>query len=188
MIDKESLGRGIRILPGRKSNEADPKTFRTKPRRLLTEPNETRNQQRGPGNKNNRQSDLRCDEAATETLLAAAAGHGAAAVLQAIHQIGTRTLPGRIETHREPGEQGKTEREEQDRRVQRDSVFERQLTAREFWNYRHNPKREARPDEAGDQTDQHAFENKQPHHATARRAQRHPQRNLTPPTGESNEQ
>ena len=101
-----------------------------------------------------------------KTLLPEAAGHGATAIFQSIDEIGARALPGRIQPHGETGQEREPEREEQHRRIQRDAILERKIVAREFRNDRDNPERKTGADDAGDQTDEHAFENEQPDDAT----------------------
>ena len=66
--------------------------------------------------------------------------------------------------------------------------FQREKIRRHFRNERDQLPREDRADQSGDRADEHTFENKQPHHAPARRAQRHAQRDLAPASAEPNEQ
>ena len=64
-----------------------------KPDVLLAQANEARDEQTRAGQQHDTEANLRRDQAAAETLLPAAAADGAAAILQAIDQIGARTLP-----------------------------------------------------------------------------------------------
>ena len=62
---------------------------------------------RGAGQQHHGKPDLGRDQSAAKTLLPAAAGHGAAAILQSINQIGARTLPRRIKAHHNSGQQAR---------------------------------------------------------------------------------
>ena len=117
----------------------------------------------------------------------AAAADRAPAVLQSIHEIGARTLPGRIHAHGDAGEKGDGQRKQQDGGVQTDPVFERQIIHGEFRDDGNDPERQAGADDAGEQADEGAFKHKEPDDTLTRRAQRHAQGNLAPATGKPNE-
>ena len=79
--------------------------FGLKPGILLTQPNETRNEQRRAREQRDRERDLRADKNFAETLLPHTAARSAAAFLQSIDQIGARALQRRINSHDQSGQE-----------------------------------------------------------------------------------
>src|SRR5206468_3717696 len=119
--------RSIGILRDRECNCARPKTLGTEADVLLTQTDETRDEQRCAGQQRDRERDLRAYENFAETLLAHTAARAAAALFQAAHQIGVGSLERRINSHQEPGQDRQCDRENQyrNRQARRVVLFQR---------------------------------------------------------------
>ena len=189
LFGETRTGSDIRILRLGRDGESDPEITSLEAGVLLTQPHKTRDNQRRPGDQGNRKRNLRPDQQFAETLLADAAGGATPPFLQRIDDVPARALQRRIQAHDQAGQQRESDREREhwERESSRSVGFDRQEVRRQFRHERDQLPRQKRAQNAGDQTDEHAFENEKAQHAGPRRAQRHPEGNLAPPAAESNE-
>ena len=111
LFNKTLTRRRVGILRGRQCNRARPKILGTEADVLLTQADETRDEQRCAGQQRDRERDLRADEDFAEALLAHTAARAAAAFFQPINQIGVRTLKRRINSYQETGQDRQSNRE-----------------------------------------------------------------------------
>src|SRR4029077_10356449 len=87
LFDKTLTRRSVGILRGRQCNRTRPKILGTEANVLLTQADETRDEQCRAGQQRDRQRYLRADQNFAETLLPHTAARAAAAFFQAINQI-----------------------------------------------------------------------------------------------------
>ena len=111
LFNKTLTRRRVEILRGRQCDRTGPKILGTEADVLLTQADETRDEQRCTGQQRDRERDLRADEDFAEALLAHTAARAAAALFQPINQIGVRTLKRRINSHQETGQDRQSNRE-----------------------------------------------------------------------------
>ena len=145
---KRARGFRIGILAGRHSDSPNPEILRVETGFLLTQPDEAGDEQTRAGQKHDTETDLGRDQAATKALLPRAAGHGAAAILQAVDQISARTLPCRIKSHDQPSESESPMVKSRIGRFNSTAPLSGKTIGGESRNDRDNPKREAQADRA----------------------------------------
>src|SRR5438046_7476899 len=190
LVNKALTRRTVWVLRSRQGNRTRPKILGAEAKVLLTQADETRDQQRRAGQQSDRERDLRADEDFSEALLAHTATRAAAAFFQCINQIGVRTLKRRINSHQETGQDRQSNREHENWYRQARCVirFQWQKIGSYSRNQRHQLPRDESAERARDYADEQTFENEQARDARPRSANCDSQRDLAPASTETNEQ
>src|SRR5205807_121185 len=182
--------RRVGILRNGQCDRAGPETLRAESNVLLSEANKTRDEQSRACQERDRQRDLRADENFTEPLLPRAASSTATALFQCVNQICMRALYRRINSHEQASQQRQRNREQKHRKrnARRGVRFERQKIRRHSRHERHEAPGDKRSGNSGNCAHEQALENEKSHHARARSADRHSQRDLPTTATKTNEQ
>src|SRR5882724_4319184 len=121
-------------------------------------------------------------------MLTATSACSTSAFLEPIDQIGARTLPRRIETHEQAGDQRYSQRKNEHGPLQCHSAFERNVLTSHLWDDRYRPERQTQSDCTCDYAYERTFEYEQPHDAASLRSECHAQCDLAPAAGEAHQQ
>src|SRR5439155_12996690 len=161
LFNKTLTRRTVWVLRGRQCNRTRPKILGTEAKVLLTQADETGDEQRSAGQQRDRERDLRANEDFAEALLAHTAARAAAAFFQAVNQIDVRTLKRRINSHQETGQDRQSNREHEHwyRQARCVVCFQRQKIGGYSRNQRHQLPRDESTDRARDYADEQTFEN-----------------------------
>ena len=101
LFDKTLTRCSVGILRSGQCDRAGPEVLRPETEILLTQTNETRDEQRRAGKQRHRKRNLRSNQNLAQPLLAATATGSAAALFQSVNEVCTRGLHGRINSHQQ---------------------------------------------------------------------------------------